>query len=79
MTLNTKMTIIFIFKVIFKVKFRIERRGTEYRPEIASACVPKWSKATDNLPRPLTQPLTLTWFSTFKVKVKGWGTGYLSS
>ena len=32
-----------IFKVIFKVKFKVEGRGTEYHPEMMSACVPKWS------------------------------------
>ena len=68
----------FNFQGHFKVKLNVEGRGTEYRPEITSACVPKWSKETANLPRPITQPWALTWNLTFKVKVKvkGWGTGY---
>ena len=40
---------------LLKVKFKVEGRGTGYRPETVSARIPKWCQVTACLPGQLTK------------------------
>ena len=53
------MTVISIFNVISKVKFKVRGWNTGYRPEITSARIPKWPQATVSLPGQLAMSFDL--------------------
>ena len=53
-----------------KVNFKVKGCGTEYRPKIPSARVPKWFQVVGSIPEQLTQQQPLTGNYIFKVKFK---------